>query len=47
MTLELIVPDVKESMSDDGLTRKQHDVHTISSIFQQQFHIICRNRQTF
>ena len=24
-------------MSDDGLTRKQHDIQTISSIFQQQF----------
>ena len=45
--LNLLVPNVKKSMSDNGLTRKQHDIHTISFIFQQQFHIICRNQQTF
>ena len=28
---------VKKSMSDDGLTRKQHDIHTISSISNSCF----------
>ena len=37
--MNLIVHNVKESTSDDGPTRKQHDIHTISSIFQQQFNI--------
>ena len=29
--LNLIVHNVEESTSDDGPTRKQHDIHTVSS----------------
>ena len=35
--LNLIVHNVKESTSNDGPIRKQHDIYTISSIIQQQF----------
>ena len=37
--ISLIVHNVEESTSDDGPTRKQHDIHRVSSIFQQQFNI--------
>lgn len=45
--LNLIIHNVKESTSDDGPTRKQHDIHTISSIFHQQFNITPTITKTF
>jgi len=45
--LNLIVHNVNESTSDDGPTRKQHDIRTISSIFQQQLNITATITKAF